>query len=306
MREMILENVDKVEAYLRELQDAICFAIASEDPMGQFHEDKWEHKAGGGGRTRVFQNGDVFEQAGVNFSSVKGAKLPAAATEKRPELVDCRFRAMGVSLVIHPTNPYVPTTHLNVRFFLAEKEGMAPVWWFGGGYDLTPYYGFDEDCVHWHQTAKAACDSFGDHLYPKFKKWADDYFFIVHRGEQRGIGGIFFDDFNELGFDQSFAFLKSVGDSFTRAYLPIVNRRKNTSYGERETAFQHYRHGRYVEFNLVYDRGTLFGLQSGGRVESILMSLPAKVNWKYCWQPESGSPEEKLYTDYLPCRDWVS
>lgn len=306
MTEVTENKIKEIENYLLGLQNKICFELEQVDGQAMFREDLWESDNKNHGRTRVLSNGKVFEQAGVNFSSVCGDKLPAAATEKRPELAGASFRAMGVSLVIHPINPYVPTTHLNVRFFLAEKSGMDPVWWFGGGYDLTPYYGFEQDCIDWHSTAKSACDVFGKGLYPIFKKWADDYFYITHRKEQRGVGGIFFDDFNDLGLDRSFEFLKSVGDSFTRAYIPIVSRRKNTPYGESETAFQHYRRGRYVEFNLVYDRGTIFGLQSNGRTESILMSLPPKVSWRYSWKPEENSKEEKLYKYFLPVRDWVN
>lgn len=300
------ETVVLVKNYLLQLQDQICSALENEDGKETFHEDKWQHQSGGGGRSRVLASGDVFEQAGVNFSHVIGDELPKAATVRRPELVGRRFQAMGVSLVIHPSNPYVPTSHANVRFFIAEKEGEDPVWWFGGGYDLTPYYGFDEDCQHWHQVAKDACDPFGDHVYPRFKKWCDDYFYLKHRQEPRGIGGLFFDDLNDWGFERCFEFLKSVGDSYLKAYLPIVQRRKQLSYGERERDFQLYRRGRYVEFNLVYDRGTLFGLQSGGRTESILMSLPPEVRWRYNYRPESGTEEARLYERYLvPC-DWVN
>lgn len=305
MKNQVKDQLSTIENYLLSLQDNICSALEKEDGQAKFHEDKWQKDEVSHGRTRVLSNGNVFEQAGVNFSHVRGDKLPAAATEKRPELAGCEFHAMGVSLVIHPLNPFVPTSHMNVRFFLAEKPGMEPVWWFGGGYDLTPYYGFEQDCVYWHNTVKAACDPFGKNLYPRFKQWADDYFYLAHRKEQRGIGGIFFDDFNELGFARSFEFTQSIGDSFTKAYLPIVSMRKNTAYGETETNFQHYRRGRYVEFNLVYDRGTLFGLQSNGRTESILMSLPPKVSWRYSWTPEPNSKEEKLYTRYLPRREWA-
>lgn len=295
-----------VESYLLKLQDRICLALAAADgcPAG-FQEDRWERPEGGGGRSRVISEGAVFEKGGVNFSSVSGDKMPASATAHRPELAGRRFQAMGVSLVMHPHNPYIPTSHANVRFFIAEKAGADPIWWFGGGYDLTPYYGFDEDCVHWHRTAQQACASFGDNIYATYKKWCDDYFFLKHRNEPRGIGGLFFDDLNSLGFEKCFAFMRSIGDSYTDAYLPIVQRRKNTPYGERERDFQLYRRGRYVEFNLVYDRGTLFGLQTGGRTESILMSLPPLVQWRYNWQPEAGTPEAKLYTDYLKARDWL-
>jgi coproporphyrinogen III oxidase len=247
----------------------------------------------------------VFEKAGVNFSEVSGNRLPPSATAQRPELAGRGFQALGVSLVIHPRNPYVPTSHANVRFFVAELDGHAPVWWFGGGFDLTPYYGFREDAVQWHRTAWEACAPFGPGVYPRFKRWCDEYFYLKHRNEPRGIGGLFFDDLNEWGFDDCFAFTRSVGDHFPLAYLPIVRRRKDTAFGDREIAFQHYRRGRYVEFNLVYDRGTLFGLQSGGRTESILMSLPPRVSWRYDWQPEPGSPEAELYETFLKPRDWI-
>ena len=264
-----------------------------------------QRPAGGGGRTRVLNNGAVFEQAGVNFSEVSGDNLPPSATASRPELAGRSFQAMGVSLVIHPHNPYVPTSHANVRFFIAEKAGEEPIWWFGGGYDLTPYYTFDEDVIHWHQTAKDACDPFGDKVYDDYKKWCDDYFYLEHRDEQRGIGGLFFDDLNEGGFDRCFEFMKSVGDHFSEAYLPIVSKRKDTPYGKKERNFQLYRRGRYVEFNLIYDRGTLFGLQSGGRTESILMSMPPEVKWSYQFQVEKDSEEEKLYNHYLKSKEWI-
>ncbi|MBC6906169.1 oxygen-dependent coproporphyrinogen oxidase [Saccharophagus sp. K07] len=294
-----------VKTYLMDLQERICSALEKIDGGKTFVEDQWEREEGGGGRSRVLAEGDVFEKGGVNFSHVMGARMPASATAHRPELAGRSFEAMGVSLVMHPRNPYVPTSHANVRFFIAEKPGEAPVWWFGGGYDLTPYYGFDDDCRHWHQTAAAACAPFGADVYPKYKRWCDEYFFLKHRNEPRGVGGLFFDDLNEPGFDQSFAFMRSVGDSYIDAYGPIVERRKNTSYGERERQFQLYRRGRYVEFNLVYDRGTLFGLQTGGRTESILMSLPPLVRWEYDWHPEPGTPEHALYTDYLKAREWL-
>ncbi len=254
----------------------------------------------------MLTHGAVFEQAGVNFSHVAGATLPASATAHRPELAGRSFQAMGVSLVIHPLNPYVPTSHANVRFFIAEKPGEAPVWWFGGGFDLTPYYGFEEDARHWHLTAQQLCQPFGDDVYPKYKKWCDDYFFIKHRNEARGIGGLFFDDLNSPDFDTSFSFMQAVGNGFTDAYLPIVEKRKALPWGERERQFQLYRRGRYVEFNLVWDRGTLFGLQTGGRTESILMSMPPLVRWEYGYQPEEGSPEAALYSDFLPVRDWLA
>jgi len=298
-------NTQAVNDYLLDLQDRICNALAAEDGSKQFHEDRWQRPGGGGGRSRVMEEGAVFEKAGVNFSHVHGADMPASATAHRPELAGRSFTALGVSLVIHPRNPYVPTSHANVRFFIAEKPGADPIWWFGGGFDLTPYYGFDEDCVHWHHTAKRACEPFGAEVFPRFKKWCDDYFFLKHRNEPRGIGGLFFDDLNQWGFEQSFAFLRSIGDHFVAAYQPIVAKRKQLAYGERERDFQAYRRGRYVEFNLVYDRGTLFGLQTGGRTESILMSLPPLVKWRYNWQPAAGSKEAELYSKYLKAYDWV-
>ncbi len=298
-------DINAVKNYLLDLQDRICAAIAQEDGKEKFREDVWTRDGGGGGRTRVLVDGAVFEQAGVNFSHVFGNGLPASATAHRPELAGRSFQALGVSLVIHPRNPYAPTSHANVRFFIAEKPGAEPVWWFGGGFDLTPYYGFEEDCVHWHKTAKAACEPFGSDYYPRFKKWCDEYFFVKHRNEPRGIGGLFFDDLNEKNFDHCFGFFKSVGDHYIPAYLPIVQKRKATPYGERERDFQLYRRGRYVEFNLVYDRGTLFGLQSGGRTESILMSLPPLVKWRYDWKPAPGTPEARLYEVFLRPRDWI-
>jgi len=300
-----LIDINVVIDYLKSLQDNIVSELEKADGEACFIEDGWQREEGGGGRTRVLADGAVFEKAGVNFSHVFGNELPGSATQHRPELAGRSFQAAGVSLVIHPHNPYVPTSHANVRVFVAEKEGEEPVWWFGGGYDLTPYYPYEEDCVSWHETAKAACEPFGDGIYPRFKKWCDDYFYLKHRDETRGVGGLFFDDFNELGFEQSFALLKSIGNSYTDAYIPIVNKRKAMTYGDREKQFQLYRRGRYVEFNLVFDRGTLFGLQSGGRTESILMSLPPLVRWEYDWHPEEGSAEEKLYTDFLKPRDWV-
>ncbi len=300
-------SIDKnrVKTYLLQLQENICGELQLLEPVASFQEDNWQRKEGGGGRSRVIADGEVFEKGGVNFSHVHGTELPASATAARPELAGRSFEAMGVSLVIHPQNPYVPTSHANVRFFIAEKEGDAPVWWFGGGYDLTPYYGNDEDCREWHRTAKTACEPFGEGIYPRFKRWCDEYFYLKHRDEPRGVGGLFFDDFNELGFEQSFAFMRAVGDSYAKAYAPIVQRRKDTPWGDRERQFQLYRRGRYVEFNLVFDRGTLFGLQTGGRTESILMSLPPLVSWKYNWQPQPGSPEAELYEKYLVSRDWV-
>ncbi len=299
-------DVAPVSSYLLDLQERICEAIErlEEDGHG-FREDQWQREEGGGGRSRVLEDGAVFEKAGINFSHVHGGQLPASATAQRPELAGRSFEALGVSLVIHPRNPYIPTSHANVRFFIAQKENAAPVWWFGGGFDLTPYYGFEEDAVHWHQTARQACDPFGTDTYPRYKKWCDDYFYLKHRAEPRGIGGLFFDDLNEPDFENSFAFMRSVGDHYIPAYTPIVEKRRDHPYGERERDFQLYRRGRYVEFNLVYDRGTLFGLQTGGRTESILMSLPPVVKWRYDWQPEAGSPEAELYDKFLKPGDWI-
>jgi len=298
-------DIQAVKDYLLSLQDDICRQLAEEDGKAQFVEESWDREQGGGGRTRVVTNGAVIEKGGVNFSHVFGDQLPASATANRPELAGRSFQAMGVSLVIHPNNPFVPTSHANVRFFVAEKEGEEPVWWFGGGFDLTPYYGFEEDVVFWHQTAKQACDPFGSDLYDKYKKWCDDYFYLKHRGEPRGVGGLFFDDLNEAGFEDSFKFMQSVGDHYIKAYRPIVAKRKDTPFTEQNKKFQCYRRGRYVEFNLVFDRGTIFGLQTGGRTESILMSLPPVVHWDYNWQPEPGSEEAKLYSDFLVHRDWL-
>ena len=298
-------NTQAVKDYLLGLQDSICQALSMADGQADFAADSWTREEGGGGQTRVLTDGGVFEQAGVNFSHVMGSSLPPAATAQRPELVGRSFQAMGVSLVIHPHNPYVPTTHMNVRLFVAEKAGETPVWWFGGGFDLTPYYPFEEDVIEWHQVAKAACDPFGDDVYDRYKKWCDDYFYLKHRGETRGVGGLFFDDLNEWSFDQCFAFQQSVGDHFIKAYLPIVQRRKDHEYGDRQKDFQLYRRGRYVEFNLVYDRGTIFGLQTGGRTESILMSLPPNVRFRYNWKPEPGSEEARLYDRYLQAQDWL-
>lgn len=297
-------NPDAVKHYLLTLQDDICAQLAQVDG-GQFVEDSWQRAEGGGGRSRVLENGTVIEKGGVNFSHVFGTQLPPSATAHRPELAGRHWQAMGVSLVIHPRNPYAPTSHANVRFFIAEKEGEAPVWWFGGGFDLTPYYGNEDDVRSWHRTARDACAPFGEDVYPHFKKWCDEYFFLKHRGEARGVGGLFFDDYNAGGFDNAFALMRSVGDAYIQAYRPILQARKEVPYGERERQFQLYRRGRYVEFNLVFDRGTLFGLQSGGRTESILMSLPPLVSWRYDWQPEPGSAEAELYEKFLPVRDWL-
>ena len=295
----------QVNEYLKSLQDRICRALEQADGLGQFVEDSWQRPGGGGGRSRVMREGAVLEQGGVGYSHVFGEQMPASATAHRPELAGRNFNACGVSLVMHPRNPYVPTSHANVRFFIAEKEGAEPVWWFGGGFDLTPFYPFDEDVKHWHQVAYDALQPFGEELYPKFKQWCDDYFWLKHRGETRGVGGLFFDDLNQRGFEESFAIMRAVGDAYIDAYLPIIARRKDTPYGERERNFQLYRRGRYVEFNLVWDRGTLFGLQTGGRTESILMSMPPLARWEYGFEPEPGSAEAKLYSDYLRPRDWL-
>ena len=299
-------DVQAVSSYLLGLQDRICQALERVDQQNIFREDQWTRDEGGGGRSRVMEEGAVFEKAGINFSHVHGHQLPASATAHRPELAGRNFEALGVSLVIHPRNPYVPTSHANVRFFIAEKDGSEPVWWFGGGFDLTPYYGYEEDVTHWHSTARDACQPFGDDVYPRFKNWCDEYFYLKHRNEPRGIGGLFFDDYNAPGFADSFALMQSIGDHFVPAYVPIVEKRMHQSYGDRERDFQLYRRGRYVEFNLVYDRGTLFGLQTGGRTESILMSLPPLVSWRYDWQPQAGSPEAELYDLFLKPRDWIT
>ena len=297
--------LEQVKSYFLGLQDSICSGLEKIEGKATFQEDSWTREQGGGGRTRVITGGEVFEKGGVNFSHVYGDKLPPSATNARPELAGRKFQAMGVSLVMHPLNPYVPTSHANVRFFIAEKDGEAPIWWFGGGYDLTPYYGFKEDCQHWHQIAAKACAPFGDTVYAEYKKWCDDYFYLKHRDEARGVGGLVFDDLNAAGVEKSFALMQSVGDSYLEAYVPIVERRKALDYGEKERDFQLYRRGRYVEFNLVWDRGTHFGLQTGGRTESILMSMPPLVRWQYCYEPEENSEESKLYSDFLPVRDWV-
>ncbi|AAN53125.1 oxygen-dependent coproporphyrinogen oxidase [Shewanella oneidensis MR-1] len=302
---MSLPDATVVKAFLLDLQHRICAGLEQLDGQASFAADSWTRAEGGGGTSRVLTQGAVFEQAGVNFSHVTGAAMPASATAHRPELAGRSFEAMGVSLVIHPKNPYIPTTHANVRFFIAHKDGAEPVWWFGGGFDLTPYYPFEEDVREWHQSAKNLCQPFGDDVYPKYKKWCDEYFFLPHRNETRGVGGLFFDDLNQAGFDKSFDFMQAVGNGFLTAYAPIVERRKDTDYGERERDFQLYRRGRYVEFNLVYDRGTLFGLQTGGRTESILMSMPPLVRWQYAYTPAAGSPEADLYDNYLKPRDWV-
>lgn len=313
---MSTPDVKAVKNYLLKLQDSICAQLAKEDGGAEFVIDEWRREKNpekpgmtGGGRTSLLVDGNVIEQGGVNFSHVHGKSMPASATAHRPELAGRSFQAMGVSLVIHPYSPMIPTSHANVRFFIAEKEGEDPVWWFGGGFDLTPYYGFDEDCLDWHQTARNACEPFGEDIYPRFKQWCDDYFYIKHRDEQRGIGGLFFDDLNQdfkaWDFEQCFAFLRSVGDHYIKAYLPIMAKRKTLPFSDEQKDFQLYRRGRYVEYNLVYDRGTLFGLQSGGRTESILMSLPPLVKWRYNWKPQAGSEEERLYEYFLKPRDWL-
>jgi len=298
-------NLDAVEEFLRGLQADICTALENVDGSGRFAKDAWERPGGGGGESRVLSRGDVFEQAGVGFSHVYGDGMPPSATKNRPELAGRPFTAMGVSLVLHPRNPYVPTTHANFRFFSTTGDEAEPAWWFGGGFDLTPYYPFREDVLHWHRTARDACEPYGENYYARFKDWCDEYFYLQHRGETRGVGGLFFDDLNEGGFEQAFSFTRSVAGAFLPAYLPIVKIRKDLDYGEREREFQLYRRGRYVEFNLIYDRGTLFGLQSGGRTESILMSLPPRVRWEYNWSPEPGSEEARLYEDFLRPRDWL-
>lgn len=297
--------VAAVKDYLMGLQDRICAALEQADGVARFSADDWERPGGGGGRSRIMENGALLEKGGVGFSHVYGDGMPPSATAHRPELAGRSFQAMGVSLVMHPDNPHVPTSHANVRFFIAEKEGAEPVWWFGGGFDLTPYYANEADCIHWHRVARAACAPFGEDVYPRFKKWCDDYFYLRHRNESRGIGGLFFDDLNAWGFERSFEFMRAIGDAYLEAYLPIVERRRDTPWTEQQKAFQEYRRGRYVEFNLVWDRGTLFGLQSGGRTESILMSLPPTVRWGYNWQPAPGSAEARLVTDFLPPRDWL-
>lgn len=297
--------IQTLRSYFLSLQDNLCQALSAEDGQGEFLSDHWERNEGGGGTTRILKMGAVFEQAGVNFSHVFGASLPAAATEKRPQFAESTFEALGVSVVIHPLNPYVPTAHANVRFILTQKPNQPAYWWFGGGFDLTPYYPFDEDCRHWHEVAAKACEPFGREIYLKYKKWCDDYFFLKHRNEQRGVGGLFFDDLNHWSFEKCFDFAKSVGNHFIKGYRPIVALRKNLPFGEKERNFQLYRRGRYVEFNLLYDRGTLFGLQSNGRTESILMSLPPEVRFAYNWQALPDSPEATLVSKYLKPRDWL-
>lgn len=297
-------DITAVKAFLLQLQDDICARLEQADGKGRFEEDSWIREEGGGGRSRVMRNGSVIEQGGVNFSHVHGDAMPASATAHRPELAGRSFEAMGVSLVIHPHNPHVPTSHANVRFFIAEKEGADPVWWFGGGFDLTPFYPVEEDCEHWHRVSRDLCAPFGEQVYPEYKAWCDRYFYLKHRDETRGVGGLFFDDLNHWPFEQCFEFMQAVGRGYLDAYVPIIERRKDTPFGDTERQFQLYRRGRYVEFNLVYDRGTLFGLQTGGRTESILMSMPPLARWEYDWQPEPGTAEARL-NDFLVPRDWV-
>jgi coproporphyrinogen III oxidase len=297
--------VAAVKDYLMGLQDRICVALEGADGPGRFAEELWDRPAGGGGCSRILEKGGLLEKGGVGFSHVFGDGMPPSATAHRPELAGRHFQAMGVSLVMHPENPHVPTSHANVRFFIAEKADADPVWWFGGGFDLTPYYAVEEDCVHWHRVARDACEPFGTDVYPRYKAWCDEYFHLKHRQEQRGIGGLFFDDLNAWGFERSFEFIRAIGDAYLEAYLPIIQRRRDAHFTAEQKAFQEYRRGRYVEFNLVYDRGTLFGLQTGGRTESILMSLPPVVRWDYNWQPEPGTPEARLTDEFLVPRDWL-
>lgn len=303
---MAAVDIESVIEFMQQLQDHICQQLEQADGEAKFKQDSWVKGSGGGGRSRVMTDGAVFEKGGVNFSHVRGENMPASATAHRPELAGRSYQAVGVSLVMHPQNPYVPTSHANVRFFVAEKEGEQPIWWFGGGFDLTPCYGFEQDCIDWHQASKAICDPFGEQLYPEYKEWCDRYFYLKHRDEPRGVGGLFFDDLNDGGFDNCFEFVKAVGLGYSQAYLPLVERRQQTPYTEQQKRFQRYRRGRYVEFNLVWDRGTLFGLQSGGRTESILMSMPPEVRWEYDYQPEPGSDEARLSDYYLKPRDWLA
>lgn len=305
MSQVDTPDISKVIDYLKKLQDTICTALECTDGSATFIEDNWKRAEGGGGRTRVLTNGNIIEQGGVNFSVVSGDKLPPSATAHRPELAGRTWRACGVSLVIHPKNPHIPTSHANVRFFIAEKEGETPVWWFGGGFDLTPFYPVIEDVKHWHQVAADLCQPFGEHVYPEYKKWCDEYFYLKHRDETRGVGGLFFDDLNKWDFETCLNYIKAVGQGFIDAYIPIMNLRKDTPYTEHQRQFQLYRRGRYVEFNLVFDRGTLFGLQSGGRTESILMSMPPLVRWEYNYQPEQGSDESQL-SKYLKPQEWLT
>jgi len=302
---MNIKDIERVRKYLLDLQEDLCEQLSAEDGSDHFRRDEWVRPEGGGGCTRIFNNGSVIERGGVNFSHVFGSTLPESATVHRRELIGCRFQAMGVSVVIHPKNPYVPTAHANTRFFVAEKEGCEPIWWFGGGFDLTPFYPFEEDCMHWHQTAFKACWPFGEEVYSRYKSWCDNYFHIKHRNENRGIGGLFFDDLNEWPFETCFDFMRAIGNHFMIAYRPIMHKRKGTPFGKKERAFQLYRRGRYVEFNLIYDRGTLFGLQSGGRTESILMSLPPEAHWQYDWQPAADEPEARL-AEFLKPKNWIN
>ena len=300
----MLKNSQSVRNYFLELQNKITEKLQEQETVS-FLEDQWNREEGGGGQSRILENGVIFEKAGINFSDVHGQQLPTSATEKRPNLENASFRAMGISLVFHPRNPFVPTCHMNLRYFSVLKKEEEIAWWFGGGYDLTPYYGFEEDAIHWHSTARDACKPFGENIYSKFKQACDRYFYLPHRKEPRGIGGVFFDDYNEIDFDHSFALTQSIGNSFLPAYIPILEKRKDTPFGDKHKSFQHYRRGRYVEFNLIYDRGTLFGLQSNGRTESILMSLPPQVNWTYNYQPDSNSEEALLYQNFLIEKDWL-
>ena len=300
--------IKDIQTYLLDLQMRICSALEQLDGKEKFQIDRWQRKENNisSGITSVMTDGCVFEKAGVNFSKISGAHLAASANASRPELSGRSFSAIGLSLVLHPLNPFAPTAHMNVRFFSADKKDKAPIWWFGGGFDLTPYYGFKQDAVHWHKSAQAACIPFGLDVYPRYKKWCDDYFYLKHRSEPRGIGGLFFDDLNAGGFEHCFAFIKAVGEAFLDAYLPIIKRRKDIPYNEENIRWQHYRRGRYVEFNLVYDRGTLFGLQTGGRTESILISMPPQVSWKYQYKPRQNSPEIRLYEEFLIAKDWLA
>lgn len=302
---MTTPNIKHVKDYLLTLQEEIYAILLSEDCEIDLVNDEWSKDNGGGGKTLSISNGTIIEKAGINFSHIWGDALPNTATARKPEIANSPFQVVGLSLIIHPLNPYIPTCHANLRFFIAQTPDKKPIWWFGGGFDLTPYYAFEEDCIHWHTQAKKACEPFGADVYSRYKAWADDYFFLKHRNEPRGIGGLFFDDLNEWGFEQCFAFIRSIGEHFKEAYFPILRRRKALPFGEKERKFQCYRRGRYVEFNLVYDRGTLFGLQSQGRIESILISLPPLVSWDYNWTPESNSQEAALYAHYLKVRDWV-
>ena len=304
MLRYMLKNSQSVRNYFLELQNRITEKLQEEETVS-FIEDQWNRDEGGGGQSRILENGEIFEKAGINFSDVQGKHLPASATDKRPNLENASFRAMGISLVFHPRNPFVPTCHMNLRHFSVLKDGEEITWWFGGGYDLTPYYGFEEDAIHWHRTAHDACEPFGKNIYPNFKEACDRYFYLPHRKEPRGIGGVFFDDYNEVDFEHSFALTQSIGDSFLPAYIPIVEKRKHTPYSDTHRNFQCYRRGRYVEFNLIYDRGTLFGLQSNGRTESILMSLPPEVKWTYNYKPDSNSEEALLYQNFLKEKDWL-